>query len=81
MRKSRVSRGTGRKQRRPGSEELSGTVQGQIAEICQDLAVQAKRMQQLQEQAQELRTTLRLWAGPSGADSLLTEPTSRGGRR
>jgi transposase len=69
MRKSGVSRSAGRKQqRRPRPAELSGTVEGQIAEICHELAAQAKRMKQLEQQAQELRTTLRLWAGPSGAD-------------
>lgn len=81
MRKSGVSRGSGRKQRQPDPADLSGTVEGQIAEICQDLAEQAKRMQRLQEQAQELRATLRLWAGLSGSDVSLRGPASREGRR
>jgi hypothetical protein len=42
---------------------LPSTLEGQIAEMCRDLAVQAKRMRQLQEQANELRTAIRLWAG------------------
>ena len=47
-------------------------VEGQIEEICHDLAVQVKRLRQLQEQADELRTALREWAGPAaGADSLV----------
>ena len=36
-----------------------------MAEICRDLAVQAKRMRQLQEQADELRVAIREWAGQS----------------
>jgi hypothetical protein len=43
--------------------------------------VQVKRMRQLHEQADELRTTLREWAGPAGADALVREPTNRAGRR
>ena len=81
MRKSEVSRSAGRKQRRPDPAELSDTAEGQIAEMCHDLAVQAKRMKQLEQQAQELQTTLRLWAGPSGIDFPLREPTNREGRR
>lgn len=59
MRKPGISRSGGRKQRQSGSPELSNTAEGQIEEMCHDLAVQIKRMKQLQEQAQELRTTLR----------------------
>lgn len=80
MRKSGVSR-SARRLQQPGPADLSGTVEGQIAEICHDLAVQAKRMKQLQEQAQELRTTLRLWANPSGTDVGLRAPTDRDGGR
>jgi hypothetical protein len=80
MQTSGVSWNARRKQRRPGLAELSDTVQGQIEEICHDLAVQVKRMKQLQEQAQELRSTVRLRAAPSGADSELREPTNRGGQ-
>jgi hypothetical protein len=52
--------------RRPA--EFPNAVEGQIAEICRDLAVQAKRMRQLQEQADELRTVIRQWVGESEAD-------------
>jgi polyhydroxyalkanoate synthesis regulator phasin len=53
-----------RARRRP--TELPNTVEGQIAEICRDLAVQAKRMRQLKEQADELRQTIQQWvASPS----------------
>ena len=50
-----------RARRRPAA--LPSTVEGQIAEICRDLAVQAKRMRQLHEQADELRRVIRQWAG------------------
>jgi len=49
--------------------ELSSVLEGQIAEICRDLAVEAKRMRTLQEQADELRQTMRQWAGRSKTDS------------
>ena len=39
--------------------ELPNLVEGQIAEICRDLAVMAKRMRQLQEQADELSGVFR----------------------
>lgn len=71
MPKSVVSRDARRKQLRRGRTELPDAVEGQIEEICHDLAVQVKRMRQLQEQAGELRTALREWAGPAGADSLV----------
>jgi hypothetical protein len=60
--------------------ELPNAVEGQITEICRDLAVQTKRMRQLQEQADELRATIRQWAGESDADSY-RQPANRGGRR
>ena len=49
--------------RRPAG--LPDAVEGQIAEICRDLAVQVKRMRQLQEQADELRVVIGEWASPS----------------
>jgi hypothetical protein len=69
-----------RRQARRPPAELPNAVEGQIAEICRDLAVQVKRMRQLQEQADELRTVIRQWAGQSDADSH-REPANRGGRR
>jgi hypothetical protein len=48
---------------------LPNVVEGQVAEICRDLAVEAKRMRQLQEQADELRTVIRQWASQSEAES------------
>ena len=56
MPKSEVSGGGSRK-RRPGAQ--ADALEGRVAEICRDLAVQAKRMGRLQEQADELRTALR----------------------
>jgi hypothetical protein len=64
----------------PRPVELPNVVEGQITEICRDLAVQAKRMRQLQEQADELRTVIRQWAGGLEANSPRELP-SRGGRR
>jgi hypothetical protein len=60
--------------------QLPNAVEGQIAEICRDLAVEAKRMRQLQEQADELRTVIRQWVVQSEPDSE-REPTNRAGRR
>jgi hypothetical protein len=58
-----------RRQGRRRPAELPNAVDGQIAEICRDLAVQAKRMRQLQEQADELRTVIRQWVDQFEADS------------
>jgi hypothetical protein len=71
MPKSEVSYGARRKRSPARRAEFPSALEGQIEEICRDLAVQVKRMRQLQEQADELRTTLREWAGPAGADSLV----------
>jgi hypothetical protein len=80
MLKSEVVRGTLRRRGRARCADLPNAVEGRIAEICRDLAVQAKRMRQLQEQADELRTVIRQWADGSEADSP-RGPTNRGGRR
>ena len=66
MPKAEVVDGTPRRRAQPPAE-LANAVEGQIAEICRDLAVHAKRMQQLREQADELRTVIRqLAAGSEG---------------
>jgi hypothetical protein len=80
MQKSAVAGRALRRHEGPRPAELPDVVEGQITEICRDLAVQAKRMRQLQEQADELRTVIRQWAGGFEADSLRGS-TSRGGRR
>jgi hypothetical protein len=54
---------------RPRLAELPNVVEGQVAEICRDLAVEAKRMRQLEEQADELRTVIRQWASQFDAES------------
>ena len=68
MSKSAVAGGGLRKYERPRPAELPNLVEGQITEICRDLAVQAKLMRQLHEQADELRRVIRQWAGQSEAD-------------
>jgi hypothetical protein len=44
---------------------LPNVAEGQIAELCRDLAIEAKRMRRLQEQVDELRRGIRQWAGHS----------------
>jgi hypothetical protein len=69
MPKSAVVRHASRRHGRPRPAELPNVIEGQIAELCRDLAVEAKRMRQLQEQADELRSVVRQWTNP--------EPTRR----
>jgi hypothetical protein len=64
MPKSAVVRHASRRHGRPPPAELPNVVEGRIAELCRDLAVEAKRMRQLQEQADELRTVIHRWANP-----------------
>jgi hypothetical protein len=67
MPKAEVVDGAPRRRARRPPAELANAVEGQIAEICRDLAVHAKRMQQLREQADELRRVIRQWtAGSEG---------------
>ena len=61
MPKSAVVRRSPRRYGRPQPAELPNVVQGQVAELCRDLAVEAKRMRQLQEQADDLRRVIRQW--------------------
>jgi len=54
--------GAARLRQRPrGRAELSDAIDGHIAEIRRDLAMQMKGMRQLQEQADELRAMIREW--------------------
>jgi hypothetical protein len=80
MPKSEVVCGMLRRRGGARCADLSNAAEGQIAEMCRDLAVQAKRMRQLQEQADELLSVIRQWAGGSEADSP-SGLTNRGGRR
>lgn len=52
-----------RQRRKPA--ELSEAIEGQIAEICRDVAAGVKRMRQLQQQTDELRMIIREWARES----------------
>ena len=61
MPKSGVAGRASRRHSRPRPAELPNVVEGQIAEICRDLAVEAKRIRQLQEQADELRRVFCQW--------------------
>jgi len=64
MPKSTVVPRAPRRHGRPRPAELPNVVEGQIAELCRDLSVEAKRMRQLQQQADELRRVIRQWANP-----------------
>lgn len=55
-------------------------VEGQIAELCRDLSVQAKQMRQLQERADELLTMIRR-VGRLVGTGLEGGAANRGGRR
>lgn len=58
MPKSAVVLRASRRHGRPLPPDLPN-VEGHIAELCRDLAVEAKRMGQLQERADELRRVIR----------------------
>ena len=79
MLKSDVVRGARRTLGRR-AVQLPNAVEGQIAEFCRDLAVEAKRMRQLQEQADELRMAIQQWIGQAEPDTD-GEPANRAGRR
>ena len=64
MPKSAVAGRASRRPAQPRPAQLPNVVEGQIAEICRDLAVETKRIRQLQEQADELRKAFRQWARP-----------------
>jgi hypothetical protein len=52
----------------PPQSETASAVEGQIAELCRDIAVEVKRMQRLQTQAGELRLAIEEWIGNSRPD-------------
>ena len=66
MPKSEISHRARRNHRSAGPATVPNVLEGQIEEICRDMAVQVKRMRQLQEQADELRTAFRQWTDPTG---------------
>jgi len=80
MPKSGFDGGAGRRQGRR-SAQLSNGIEGQITELCRDLAIEAKRIRQLQEQADELRLVIRQWVSDSEPAAREREPVSRAGRR
>jgi len=53
---------------RSARTELRGDVEGQLEEMYRDLAVQMKRMGQLQAQAGELRAAFRRLEGPMASN-------------
>ena len=61
MPKSGISGGERRKPGPVARTRPPDALEGQIEEMCRDLAVQVKRMTQLQRQAEELRAALREW--------------------
>ena len=56
-----------RRRRERRSVGLTNAIEGQIAELCRELAVETKRLRQLQEQADELHRAIRQWS--EGADA------------
>ena len=67
MPKSAVVGHASRRHGRARPAELLDVVEGQITELRRDLAVEAKRMRQLQKQVDELHRVIRQWAGHSRA--------------
>ena len=61
--KAQALRAARQRGRKPA--ELSEAIEGQIAEICRDVAVGVKRMRQLQQQTDELRMVIREWVRES----------------
>lgn len=61
--------GSFRRRRGRQPAELVNAIEGQIAELCRDLAVEAKRMRHLQEQADELRAAIQRCVSPSNPDA------------
>ena len=57
-----------RASRRGGGPRIAAmrtSVEGQITELCRDLAIEVKRVRQLELQADELRLAIREWVGHS----------------
>lgn len=65
----RVSRRRGT----PRHSEMASVVVGQIAELCRDVAIEVKRMRQLQMQTDELRLAVEEWiasTNPQACDDI-----------
>ena len=57
----------------PRHPEMASVVEGQLAELCRDVAIEVKRMRQLQVQTGELRLAIEAWIGaaePRGCDDI-----------
>ena len=80
MQKSGVEGGARRREGRRSILVPDG-IEGQIAELCRDLAVETKRIRQLQGQADELRVLIGQWVSDAEPADLEREPVSRAGRR
>ena len=50
---------------RPSLAEMPSVLEGQITELCHDVALEVKRMRRLEIQADELRLALQEWVGHS----------------
>ena len=74
MPKRKIEGAPRRRHGRRRSAELSDVIEGQIAEIYRDVAVQVKRMRRLQQETDELRAVIRDWARESehASDRVLT---------
>jgi len=63
-----------RQRSRPPLVQMPDGIEGQITELCRDLAVEVKRMRQLQMQAEELRLVIHQWSAAAsrtpGRDSI-----------
>ena len=49
---------------------MPSVVEGQITELCRDVAVEIKRMQRLQMQTDELRLAIQEWVGRFGPEAV-----------
>ena len=49
----------------PRITEMRSSVEGQVMELCRDLAIEVKRMRRLEIQADELRLAIREWVAHS----------------
>ena len=61
--------------------ELRSAAEGEIAELCRDLAVQIKRMRELEKQAEELRLVIRELVGQPDPEEPVFTSKQRAGRR
>ena len=73
MTKLAAVRRMSRRRGTPLRPELASLVEGQIVELCRDIAIEVKRIRRLQAQTGELRLALEEWIGyaePRGCDDV-----------